>query len=100
MCRQKIYIQLVYFSYDLKDSPEKEDFHSTVNSFQKTSHEIKKLVYRDNTYAQYYANSTIVSCLGLVFKCMYNDLLKKIVQEGQFFEKVKIRLKKLDKFKT
>jgi hypothetical protein len=41
MCRQKIYIQLVYFSYDLKDFPEKEDFHSTVYSFQKTFHEIE-----------------------------------------------------------
>ena len=38
MCRQEN-IQLVYFSYDLKDFPEKED--STVHSFQKTSHEIE-----------------------------------------------------------
>ena len=40
MCRQKD-IQLVYFSNDLKDFPEKEDFHSTVHSLQKTSFEIE-----------------------------------------------------------
>ena len=68
MCRQKN-IQLVYFSYDLKDFPEKEDSHSTVHSFQKTSHEIKKLVYHDIIYAQYFTNSSIAFCLGLGFKC-------------------------------